>query len=76
MKERFTGKALIDALMRQELVSCDLKAARAIAQKGKVVDIKQGAEFIKEGDSTSEVFLILQGTADVSIKKITIASRS
>lgn len=76
MRERFTGKTLLEALLRQELVSCDLKAARAIVQKSKVVDIKQGSRFITEGDSTSDVFMILQGTADISIKNSTINSRS
>lgn len=76
MRERFTGKALIEALMRQDLISCDPKAARAIAGKCTVVDIKQGVRFIKEGDSTSDVFLILQGTADISVKGTLVATRN
>ena len=76
MKERFKGACLIEALMRQELVACDSRAAKCIATMCSVVNIKQGAEFIRDGDSTSDVFLILQGTADIFIKGNLLATRT
>jgi len=76
MRERFTGKSLVEALQRQELIACDLKTARATAGKCKVIDLKQGTQFIREGAATNDVFLILQGTADIFVKGARVATRS
>lgn len=76
MKERFKGKTLIEALMRQELIACDLRIARRVAAICRVVDIEPGVQFILDGEKTSDVFLILQGTADVFIKGSLVATRT
>ena len=76
MKERFKGKALVEAILRQDLVTCNARAARRIAKVCKVVEIPPCCEFIKEGDETSDVLLILQGTVDISVKGSLVATRT
>ena len=76
MKERFRGPLLVDAILRQGLVTCDPAAAKRIAKLCKIIEVDAGNQFITEGDETSDVFFILQGTVDIFIKGSLVATRT
>ncbi|RWM96183.1 MAG: cyclic nucleotide-binding domain-containing protein [Mesorhizobium sp.] len=80
MIRRFEGEAgrnaLIDTLKRSDYVAGDQALATAIADKGKLRALAAGAVLIKENASDSEVFFIVAGELNLSVKGKAIGVRT
>ena len=80
MIKRFQGlggrRALIDALMRNEIVGGDGKLATGFADSGELIKLDIGQSLIHEGEGDNSVYFILSGKFSVLVKGNKIADRS
>ena len=68
MIERFQGDDLIQALKRQTLVECSEVVARRIATQARHAVAKRGEIVIQEGSETADIYFILDGSVDITVK--------
>lgn len=69
MKDRFEGpnrQALIDALLRQNLVGNNNGMVNELITNGELMEFADQTELIKQGDSTNDVYLLVAGTVTVA----------
>ncbi len=77
MKERFEGpnrQALIDALLRQNLVGGNSDMVEALITSGELMEFADQSELIKQGDSTNDVYLLVAGTVTVAANGVELRS--
>jgi CRP/FNR family transcriptional regulator, cyclic AMP receptor protein len=78
MKERFeeSGRLrLIEALLRQEIVSGNGALAKALARHGETVEFQKGDRIIIEGGEDLDIYLLVSGSVAVVIKGNQINTR-
>jgi CRP/FNR family cyclic AMP-dependent transcriptional regulator len=78
MKERFEGSGrsrLIEALLRQEIVSGNGALATVLARHGEIVEFQKGNRIITEGDEDLDIYLLVSGSVAVVIKGNQINTR-
>lgn len=78
MKERFeaSGRSkLLEALLRQEFVSGDVKLANALAERGELLEFQKGEKLITEEAEDDDIFLLISGSGAVVIKGNQINTR-
>lgn len=79
MVNRFVGtegrRRLIDALQNCQLVKNDKSLAEKLAETGKIVEYKKDDLLMSEGDDDNDVYFILAGEVEVSIKRNIMAVR-
>ena len=79
MVQRFTGPygktRLIDALLRQTLISGDIPLAKRVAKIVQLIDVKTGKELTRQGGNDNDLFFILSGSVSVRVNGREIAIR-
>ena len=79
MKERFLGPDgsanLVNALLEQRLVQHNVDVAKALAQKGEIVEFPQGETLIVQGAGDDSALFILFGDANVFVNNREVATR-
>lgn len=78
MKERFEGDgrpALVDALKSHQVILGDREIADAFLSVGTLHEFSKGTTVIAEGAETSDVFLIIAGSAGIIVKSNEIGTR-
>ena len=79
MIDRFSGtlgeQLLIDELQRQKLVAGIPGLAEELAAMGNLVSIKKGQTLIEQGESETDVYLIIAGSFNVEVNKRRVARR-
>jgi CRP/FNR family transcriptional regulator, cyclic AMP receptor protein len=78
MKERFEGDSranLIEALKRQEFVGSNPDLAEAIANRGKLIEYKNGDMIIVQDDEDNDIYLVVAGSVAVVINGIQVGTR-
>lgn len=79
MINRFVGtdgkRRLIETLLNCTLVKHDKALAENLAEAGEVVEFQKGGVLMSEGDDNNDVYFILVGEVEVTIKKNHIAFR-
>ena len=72
MKKRFEGeegkRRLIEVIKICHLVKNDKTLAEKLAEVGVIVEFKQNDLLMKEGDDDNDIYFILAGEAEVTIK--------
>lgn len=72
MLKRFEGdkgrRLLLESLRKSRLVNQDAKAAEKLAEVGKLEAHEKGKVLIKEGETDNDVYFILSGEAQLSVK--------
>lgn len=80
MKERFEGsnhQALVDALLKQNLVGGSKDLVDAFVKVGELVEFADEAVLIKQGDdSSNEAYLIVAGTVTVAANGVEVRTLS
>jgi CRP-like cAMP-binding protein len=80
MVSRFSGKngktRLIDALLRQTLISGNVVLARRFAAVAELVDVRSEKEITKQGGNDNDLYFILTGTVSIRINGREVATRS
>lgn len=67
---------LTDALRRQALMTSNETAARDVATVATVMDILPGTDVIIQGSTNSDIFFVIEGTADVIVSDRKVAERT
>jgi predicted nucleotide-binding protein len=79
MVNRFVGtearRRLIDALLNCQLIKHDKELAGKLAETGEVVEFKKDDVIMSEGEDDNDIYFILAGEVEVSIKKNIVAVR-
>jgi predicted nucleotide-binding protein len=79
MIERFEGdtgrRGLIAALTEHRLVGNRVDLAEQLVDAGALIEIPQGDAFIEQGDSATDLFFIIAGSATVQVNGKVIANR-
>lgn len=78
MRERFEGEgrpALVEALKRHEVIVGDHPLLDAFLQVGSLEEFAKGSALIEEGQDTTDVFLIIAGSASVVVKANEVGAR-
>jgi len=79
MIERFKGDAgrrrLVDALLQQELVANERELAERLATAGELVQFLPGSTMIEQGGVDDDVYLLIDGHANVEVCGHTVARR-
>lgn len=80
MIERFEGDAgrrlLVDALTKQKMVGGNAPLAETLAELVTLKELAPGEVLIAEDAADNDLYLVLSGTLDVSVKGIKIAQRT
>jgi CRP/FNR family transcriptional regulator, cyclic AMP receptor protein len=78
MKGKFEGSGrskLLEALLRQEFVSGDVKLANALAERGELLEFQKGKKLITEEAEDDDIFLLTSRSGAVIIKGNQINTR-
>lgn len=77
---RFSGsdgrRRLIGALTKQKLVGGNVALAEALADVIELREFGSGEALISAGDSDNDLFLLLSGTVDITVKGTKVAERT
>ena len=74
MLKKFTGSTqandnLVRALLKQEIVKNNSEIAGKLGRAAKVIRVPKGRAFIKQGDSTSDIYFIVHGSVSIQLHR-------
>lgn len=79
MITKFSGprgpQMLVEELQRQKLTAGILGLPKALAERGKLTEIKKGESVIEQGGKDTDIYFIISGSFGIFVNKKRIASR-